>query len=365
MSMVYSELRQRMLRTPTHALSLVTRIKPSLGILGRLRRPWRFRVERYRPEGTDGSVDIAVKYALGSHKRIENEKRAITQLKRCGAESFSGLMFPETVTVEGLWAQGIGLVTPWKDGGTLSDRISAGSAEPAHLARLFEQCSRALRSLHDVPIGDAEVNEPAEKPLMGPGGAALVGDPLMAALVEPVLRTISFESLESNLEPSACWAHGDCFGYQFFLDQCGGGMPWLCDWETARVRRTGLGDLAQLWASIELALAMDPSLSPHLPLLWEAFQEGYDRDLEGNLCFRVLELKALVRFSPRTWKFAVVVPTNMLTKRGAKSADAQARKRLILTKYEQLLGRRTEGLEALVRCVSSFRSPSLARRRLE
>jgi hypothetical protein len=341
----YSEFRDRLLRSSTHRLRLVARIKPSIGLLGRIRNPWRFRVERYHLEGTDESNDVAVKYALGADALIEREVHALELIKESGATEGAGLLFPEIVKVAGLWATGTALVNPWKPGGTLEDIVREGTANPVELAELLKQCSRALRRLHDVSVPPAAACALPAFPLLGPGRGALEGDPAAAALVEPVLRNIPVNRLESRLENSASWVHADCFAHQFVLDR--DGAPWLLDWGGLQVSRSGLSDLAQLWASLELAVLLSANLAPHISTFWNAVQEGYERELDKDTYFRVLELQALVRFSPRTSKFGAVVPTRVAFPDRATIASSSVPSDGVLSKYESLVRRRKQELEAL------------------
>ena len=356
----YSELRDRLIlsstvtvpqgggeRLPsTHRLRLVARIKPSVRLLGHIRRPWRFlRVEHYHPEGTDGSSDIAVKYALGVNPRIESEVRALEHLKESGASEGTGLLFPEIVKVVGVWASGTALVSPWKPRGTVADIVREGTTDPVKLAQLLKQCSRALRRLHDIPVASTVARTLPPFRHLGPVGGALEGDPAAAALVEPVLRNIPVDRVVSNLQSSASWVHGDCFAYQFVLD--GDGAPWLLDWEGARVSWSGLSDLAQLWTSFELAVLLNADLASHIATFWHAFQEGYGRDLDADPYFRVLELRALVRFSPRMPKFGVVVPTCVASPGREISASSGVLSNRVRSTYELLVKRRMQELETL------------------
>ena len=102
------------------------------------------------------------------------------------------------------------------------------------------------------------------------------------------------------------WTHGDFFPHQILLFTNSTDKVTIIDWDAAN-KGLGLSDLAQFWASLELALLFSGRRS-EIDNLLKLFEKGYEYDLSNSLLFRLLELNALFRFSPLFKKGLGVIP---------------------------------------------------------
>ncbi len=303
----YSTCRGRLVRDGCGGrVRLVERIKPRW--LSRMRRPWACRVERYERREVDRDDDILVKYTTRCDERIERELEAVKRLKKTEIVRNSAVLLPEPVFVQGGRIRGRGLVTPWQAGGTLWHVLTQSLVSHERIATLLCRSTRVLRGLHSIAAQPSAAEREAGERRLAESLSPNAGDACAAQAAAPILGSVLRDRLKEECGASWCWTHGDCFAYQCLLADFTLSQVRLCDWESARVDRTGLYDAAQLWASLELAIAMNPALAPHLPAFWDRFQEGYGRDLGDTALFRVLEIQALIRLSPRTRKHKVVVP---------------------------------------------------------
>lgn len=311
-------------------LELVERIKPGVRrrLLRCLLRPRHLRVERYRT----GHDDNAVKYAPGRNARLDCEIDNVTRLAAVGAPRSAGLLWGDSIRVTSCVSAGRGVLTPWMSGGNLKQVLQAEPVDPGRLLDLFRDAGKILRTLHDLPVDVLPANS-------GPSPRAYAqallqphcGHEIDQCVAQPALASVPVERLLDELGSARRIVHGDCFPYQFLIDSSR--RIVLSDWETARVDYTGYCDVAQFLGVMQIALTLNESLHALIDNARTHFQEGYAEDLENSVLAKVMEIQALIRFSPRCALFKLLIP--MLP--GSERAGHQVR-------YDTLLRERVDAL---------------------
>lgn len=342
-SWTYSFIRDRLVNGPNGIrLKLEKRVKPELSI--RLKNPRVSRVDQYTLVQNESSTRVAIKFAPSSDTRISSEVEAVRKLSEFVGTNDSGILIPDVICVKGTWSEGAGLISPWKENGTLWESVRDETTEIYQLRRLVKACARVLRSLHSIPVSSKDI---ADNRLSIPESISTVpnaGDKAAQIRVGRVFAQLRNRAVSYGPNISYYWTHGDCFSYQFLRGNEGDQPVWLCDWETLRPSRSGLHDLAQLWASLEIAITLNPRLRAHVEDLWNSFQAGYECRLEESIVFRVLELQALLRFSPRCRKFVDVVPINTsISEQESGKDDLES----LFYEYDALVDKKCRGLLAL------------------
>ena len=274
--------------------------------------------ELWNLQYNDRNLYLVIKYSPNSNTQFYSSIEHLNSLnKQLTGNRLQSLLprvkYAERIDPDSKQSTITTIVMPYIDGCTLKDctidSLNNGTVtDKFDIA--FSSCLKALKQLHSLPI-------PLMKNLTTPyeiAKKALSCENLEGRLFERTLLRIFLKKVRKKrlidllkeIEGiNISYIHGDCFPYNLVIDDTN--SVQLIDWESVQIGFK-LQDLSQLFGSIVLAFITSKFRYDHLERLNKTVDKVYMKGLSQSIVFRIFLFKAIVRFSPLTRKYFVVVP---------------------------------------------------------
>jgi len=255
--------------------------------------------------------NIITKFSLNNCSKVEREIEVLRKLRKENIGMIDGILLPKEVLLRVKDSEEkITVLLSLYSGESLTNILKSDfQITPELLGKILFSLGRILKKLHRSKEFDkmnSWTQTTFDQVMFGEDPGPTWQQKKIKDTKDFIHKHFSNEIINEIEYCKPSWTHGDFFPHQILILQTKPDKISIIDWDAAN-KGLGLSDLAQFWASFELALLFSGRRS-EIENLLKLFEKGYEYDLSNSLLFRLLELNALFRFSPLFKKGLGVIP---------------------------------------------------------